>query len=1058
MLARFFIERPILANVIALITIIIGLVAALFLPVAQYPPITPPTVQVTTRFPGASAQTVIETVALPIEQQVNGVENMLYMQSSAANDGTYSLIVTFAVGTDLDIAQVQVENRLASALSSLPQAVQAQGVVTKKKSTAILQIVSLTADDPKLDSLFLSNYATINLRDSLARIGGVADTTIFGAGQYSMRIWLDPEKMQARGLTPTDVINAIQQQSQEVAAGQVGAPPAPRGQAFQFTLNLNGRFTRAAEFEEIAVKSTNASGGTITRLRDVGRVELGAQSYSQFFTLDEKPSAGIAIYQLPGANALDVAKSVRAEMDRLAAFFPPGVSYTIPFDTTKFVQASIREVWVTLAIAGVLVLVVILVFLQNWRATLVPATTVPVTIIGAFAAMALLGFSINLLTLFALVLAIGIVVDDAIVVVEGVSKHVEEGTPPRDAAIIAMGELFRPIIGITLVLMCVFLPASLLPGIVGQLYRQFALVIAATALISAINAVTLKPTQSALWLRPEDKSHRKNAFYRGFERVYAAAERGYVALIGRMVHRSAAMAVVALAVMGLAVWGLVRLPTAFLPTEDQGYVMVAVQLPDGASLERTGATMEKVTRAARSIPGVSHVIAIGGISLFDNSASLANAGVAYVILKDWDDRGKGEDLLSIYRELQVRLDAIQEARSTVVPPPPIQGLGLAGGFQMQVELTDGTFDYLKLQQAADAVIALANAQPQLVRVMTPFRAGAPQLTVDVDRTKAETLEVNLGDVFQTIQTYMGSTYVAQISRFGHTFPVFVQADTSFRLTPEDLLRVRTRNAQGEMVPIGTLATVRPAPGPALVSMFNMHPTATINGASAPGVSSGQALDMMEQVARAVLPAGTSYSWAGVSYQERQVGSQAYAVLGLAMLLVLLVLAGQYESWSAPFAVILAVPLALIGTVGALMLVGAANNIYTQIGLVLLIALASKNAILIVEFARDLRLSGRHSIEAAAVEAARVRFRPILMTSFAFILGVAPLVFATGAGAGARRSIGIAVFSGMLASTCLAVLFVPSFFVVLQRWSERRAAAKAPAPSATPVIAGGGPSA
>ena len=1047
MLAKYFIERPILANVIALITIVIGGVSALFLPVAQYPPITPPTVQVTARYPGASAQTVVETVALPIEQQVNGVENMLYMQSSAANDGTYSLIVTFAVGTDLDLAQVQVENRLTSALASLPQAVQAQGVVTKKKSTAILQIVALTSTDPKLDSLFLSNYATISLRDSIARIPGVADTNVFGAGQYSMRVWLDPERMQARGLTPSDVINAIQQQSQEVAAGQVGAPPAPSGQAFQFTLNLSGRFTEAAQFEDIAVKTANASGGTITRLRDVGRVELGAQSYSQFFTLDNRPSAGIAVFQLPGANALDVAAAVRAEMDRLAAGFPAGVTYTIPFDTTGFVRASIREVWVTLGLAGVLVLVVILVFLQNWRATLVPATTVPVTIIGAFAAMALLGFSINLLTLFALVLAIGIVVDDAIVVVEGVSKHVEEGTPPKEAAITAMGELFRPIIGITLVLMCVFLPAALLPGIVGQLYRQFALVIAATALISAINAVTLKPTQSALWLRREEKGRRKNAFYRAFDSIYGGAERGYVALVRRMVGRSGFMTVLALAVMGVAIWGLVRLPTAFIPTEDQGYVLVAVQLPDAASLERTTLTMEKVTTIAKAVPGVAQVVSIGGISLFDNNASVANSGVAYVILEDWDARGRGEDLLTIYRTLQEKLDELQEARSTVVPPPPIQGLGLAGGFQMQVELTDGSFDYLKLQQAADGVIALANAQPQLLRVMTPFRAGAPQLAVEVDRTKAETLGVGVGDVFQAIQTYMGSTYVAQISKFGHTFPVFVQADTKFRLTPDDVMRVQVRNAQGNMVPIGTLATVRPVPGPALVSMFNMHPTATINGAAGPGTSSGQALDLMEQVAGAVLPAGTGFSWAGVSYQERQVGGQAYAVLGLALLLVLLVLAGQYESWSAPLAVILAVPLALIGTVGALMLAGAANNIYTQIGLVLLIALASKNAILIVEFARDLRLAGGRSVEEAAVEAARVRFRPILMTSFAFILGVAPLVFATGAGAGARRSIGIAVFSGMLASTCLAVLFVPSLFVVLQRWSERRAAAKA---ARTPV--------
>jgi HAE1 family hydrophobic/amphiphilic exporter-1 len=1039
MLAKYFIERPILANVIAILTIVIGAVAILYLPVAQYPPITPPTVQVTARYPGASAQTVIETVALPIEQQVNGVENMLYMQSTAANDGTYSLIVTFAVGTNLDIAQVQVQNRVASALASLPQAVQAQGVTTKKKSTSILQIVVLTSGDPKLDSLFLSNYATISVRDPVARLPGVGDTNVFGIGQYSMRIWLDPQKMLARSLDASDVINAIQGQSQEVPAGQVGAPPTPDGQAFQLTLNMRGRFTTAEEFADIAVKTDNTSGGSITRLRDVGRVELGAQTYSQFFTVDGKPAAGLAVYQLPGANALDVAKQVRSEMERLSKAFPSGVIYDIPFDTTLFVKASIDEVYRTLFEAAALVLVVILVFLQNWRAMLVPATTVPVTIIGAFAAMALLGFSINLLTLFALVLAIGIVVDDAIVVVEGVSKHVEGGMTPKDAAIRAMGELIRPIIGITLVLMCVFIPAALLPGITGQLYRQFALVIAATALISAVNAVTLKPTQSALWLRPVPPGHRKNVFYRGFDAVYGRIESGYARLVHGLVRHAKLSAFVALVLVGIAVWGLVRLPTAFIPNEDQGYLLVSVQLPDSAALDRTGKAMTEVTRIAQATPGVKHVVSIGGVSLFDNNASLANSGIAYVILKDWDQRGKGEDILSVYRGLQAALDAMPQARSTVVPPPPIQGLGLAGGFQMQVVLNDGSFDYTRLEQAARAIVDLGNAQPELARLMTPFRGSAPQLTADFDRRKAQTLGVEVGNAFQTVQTYLGSTFVSQFSLFGHTFPVFVQADSGFRLTADDVGKLQVRNSQGAMTPIGTLATVRPTPGPALVSLFNMHPTAVVNGAAAPGISSGEALAVMERVAAASLPDGTGYSWVGVSYQEKQVGGQAYWVFALALLLVLLVLAGQYESWSAPFGVVLAVPLALLGTVGALMLVGAANNIYTQIGLVLLIALASKNAILIVEFARDLRnLEGR-SIEEAAVEAARMRFRPIIMTSFAFILGVVPLVFATGAGAAARKSIGIAVFSGMLASTCLAVLFVPAFFAVLEGWSERRRA-------------------
>jgi HAE1 family hydrophobic/amphiphilic exporter-1 len=1046
-LAKYFIERPVLANVIALLAIVIGAVALLYLPVAQYPPITPPTVQVTARYPGANAQTVVDTVALPIEQQVNGVEKMLYMQSWSANDGTYSLIVTFAVGTDLDQAQVQVQNRIAAAMASLPDAVQALGVVTKKKSTAILQIITLTSPDRSRDSLFLSNYATISLKDTIARIPGVGDTFVFGIGQYSMRVWLDPELMKARSLTPVDVIGAIQQQSQEVAAGQIGAPPAPENQAFQFTLDLRGRFATVAQFEQIAVKTQGTPGGAVTRIRDVGRVELGAQTYSQFLDMDGQPAAGIAVFQLPDANALDVGKAVETEMKRLAAGFPGGIAYSIPFDTTRFVRASISEVYMTLVEAAVLVLLVIVVFLQSWRATLVPATTVPVTIIGAFAAMAALGFGVNLLTLFALVLAIGIVVDDAIIVVEGSAKYVEQGVEPKQAAARAMNELLRPILAITLVLLCVFLPASILPGIVGQLYRQFALVIAATAVISAINAITLKPTQCALWLRPQ--TGRPNAFYRGFNLVYDRLESGYVGVVRRLVRFPALVSLAAVVLAGLAIWSLTRLPTAFIPTEDQGYLMVGTQLPDGASLERTQKVMACVSEIARNTPGVEHVVTIGGASLFDNSASLANAGIAYVILKDWSQRRAGEDLLSIFKALQSGLDRLEEARSTVVPPPPIQGLGLAGGFQMQVQVADGTFDYRKLQQVTDRIVELGNAQPSLARVMTPFRASAPQLRTEIDRRQAEAVGVNVGDAFQTIQTYLGSTYVSQFSRFGHTFPVFVQADTQFRLTFEALGALNVRNAKGAMVPVGTLASVLPGVGPALIPLFNLNPSATINGVAAPGYSSGQALAMMDEIATATLPPGTSYAWAGVSYQEAALGNQAYWIFALALLLVLMVLAGQYESWTAPLAVVIAVPLALLGTVAALAVAGVANNIYTQIGLVLLIALSSKNAILIVEFARELRLEEGGTIEAAAVDAARIRFRPIVMTSIAFILGVLPLVFATGAGAAARRSIGLTVFSGMLASTCIAVLFVPSLFVVLQRWSERRR------PVSTPKKTGAG---
>ncbi len=1040
MLAKFFIERPVLANVIALLTMLLGFVAIFTLPVSQYPPITPPTVQVTTRYPGANAKTLINTVALPIEQQVNGVENMLYMQSTSTNDGNYTLTVTFKVGTDLDFAQVLVQNRVASALASLPAAVQNNGVVTRKKSTAILQIVTLTSDDPHFDSLFLSNYASIRMRDVLARLPGVGDVTVFGIGQYSMRVWLNPQQLLARSLTPNDVINAIRQQNQEVAAGQVGTPPAASGQDFQLTVNVPGALNDVEQFEDIIVKTDSAAVGSraITRVRDVARVELGAQTYSQSFTMDSRPAAGIAIFQLPEANALDVAREVQARLAVMAKDFPKGLKYDIPFDTTKFVSASIHEVYRTLIEAGVLVLVVILVFLQNWRATLVPATTVPVTIIGAFAAMAAMGFSVNVLTLLSLVLAIGIVVDDAIVVVEGVSQNIERGQSPHDASINAMRELLGPIIGITLVLMSVFLPAAFMPGISGQMYRQFALVIAATALISAINAATLKPTQCALWLRPIDPSRRKNWFYRGFDALYNPIERAYVRLISRMVARSGLMAILAGVLIVLSVFALTRVPTSFIPLEDQGYLLVAVQLPDAASLERTQAVLAHITEEALKTPGVEHAITIGGVSALDGNASLANAGVVYLTLKDWDERykTKGQNLKGLYQSLSQRLGKLESARVQVVPPPPIQGIGISGGFQMQVELTDGSFDYQKLQRISDLLVTEANTQSGLERVMTTFRADVPQLSAEINRVKAQALGVSVGSVFDTLQSYLGSTYTNQITKFGRVFPVFVQADSSYRLTPQDLRRYYVRSSSGSMVPIGTLADVDYTQGPAIISLYNLYPSSSINGLTASGFSSGQSLQTMDELTAKSLPPGVQSEWTAMSYQEKLAGNSAYVVFALAMLLVYLVLAGQYGSWVTPAAVIFGVPLALLGTGGALLALGIANNLYTQIGLVLLIALSAKNAILIVEVARELHEAGR-SVAEAAVTAAQKRFRPIVMTSFAFILGVLPLVLAKGAGASARASIGIAVFSGMLASTCLAVLFVPSFFVILQRWQDRR---------------------
>ncbi|MEA2885652.1 MAG: hydrophobic/amphiphilic exporter (mainly bacteria), family [Bradyrhizobium sp.] len=1045
MISKFFIERPVLSNVIALLMILIGGVCLFELAIAQYPDVVPPTVQVTTRYPGASAKTVIDTVALPIEQQVNGVEDMLYMQSYSGADGTYTLTVTFKIGTNLDFAQVLVQNRVSSALSQLPTSVQNQGVTVQKRSTSILLFVTLTSPNATYDSLFLSNYATINIRDELSRLPGVGNVTVFGAGQYSMRVWLDPNKLQVRSLMPQDVIQAIQQQSQQVTAGQVGAPPTPPGQAFQYTLNVSGRLDDKAEFEDIIVKT--GSNGDVTRVRDVGWVELGAQTYSQVFSLNKRPAAGIGVFQSPGANALEVEKAVTRKMAELGRGFPSDIRYDTPFDTTKFVSASINEVYKTLIEAGLLVLIVIMVFLQDWRAMLVPATTVPVTIIGAFAAMAALGFTINFATLFAIVLSIGIVVDDAIVVVEGAAHNIEQGMSGHDAAIKAMDVLFAPIVGITLVLISVFLPASFLPGMTGRIYAQFALVIAATALLSAINAATLKPTQCALWLRRPVPPEQRNFFYRGFNRVYDRIERGYARLIGSMAAHSGVSVILALILIGIGGYGLSRVPTGFIPIEDQGYLLAAVQLPDGASLGRTQRVMDKVQEIAGQTPGVEQIMTIAGISALDNSSSLANAGVAYLILKEWSERGKGEDLLSLFNGLNQRLAAIPEARILVVPPPPIQGIGNAAGFSMQVELRDGNADFGKLQAITDTVVANGQTQSALQRVSSTFRSTVPQFDVEIDRVKTQILHVTTDQVFQTLSSYLGASFVNQFNKFGRTFQVYTQADAQYRLTLRDIQNMMVRNSNGDMIPLGTVAKITPAVGPSLISLYNLYPSSTIIGLPAKGYSSGQSMALMEQIAAKTLPPGTGYEWTAMSYQEKAVGGQIYLVFALAMLLVYLVLAGQYESWYAPMSVILAVPLSLLGPMAVLTALRIENNLYTQIGLILLIALSAKNAILIVEVALELHVRDRKPLLESAVEAARARFRPILMTSFAFILGVVPLVLATGAGANARKSIGITVFSGMLASTCLAVLFVPTFFVVVQRFENWLNTRKKRAPEA-----------
>ena len=1032
MISRFFIERPIFANVIAFVTMIVGMVCFYLLPVAQYPPIVPPTIQVTANYPGASAEVVANTVGVPIEQAVNGVEGSIYMQSTSASDGSYALTITFDVGTNLNNAVALVQNQVASANAKLPTGVQSQGVTVKKVSTDIMLVVSLYSEKDLFDASFLSNYAVINLQNPLARLPGVGLVRVFGAGPYSMRVWLDPNKLHDYSLTTSDVMEAIRNQNVEVLAGQLGGPPSPAGEPFQFTVNTLGRLTDVPQFEDIIVKSERAGTAQIVRIRDVARVELSQQSYSIFAGMSGHKATQMPIFALPGANALDTAARVRKAMAVMSKDFPPGLTYTTHYDTTKFVEQAIHDVYITLFEAGILVLIVILVFLQSWRAVLVPATTVPVTIIGAFAAMMALGFSINLMTLFALILAIGIVVDDAIVIVENSSYHIERGLPPKEATIKAMGEMTGPVMGITLALTAVFLPAAFLPGITGQLFRQFALVIASTAIISALNALTLKPAQCALWLRPRVEK-RPNLFYRGFNRVYGVMEEAYVGLIIRMVQRPLQMLLVFLVIIGVAGLGFLYHPTGFLPTEDQGYAFVIAKLPEAASQPRVQAAAEEVNAILKETKGLKAWVTIGGYSILD-AANLSNFFSMFIVYDDWSKRGAALSQDKILAGMRPRLAAIEDATVFVTVPPPIRGLGQAGGFQMVIEDRQ-SLGLEELQKATLEVMAAGKSQSGLSSLNTTFSARSPQLYLDLDRTKARSLQVPLNDVFDTLQAYLGSSFVNLFNKFNQVFQVYVQADAPYRLQPEDIKNLYVRNAPGEMVPLGAFLKVRRTLGSELVTRFNLYPAAQIFGAAAPGFSTGQAINLMEQTAQNTLPKGMAYDWTGTAYQEKKVGYQAYFIYALSITLVFMVLAALYESWTSPLAVILVVPMALVGVLLALMIRSFPNNLYTQVGLVLMIALASKNAILIVEFARDLHAQGL-SITDAAVEATRRRFRPIIMTSFAFILGVTPLLIAGGAGAASQQAIGTVVFGGMLSSTLLAIPFVPVFFVIMAGLSER----------------------
>ena len=1027
-MSRFFISRPIFAAVISIVITLAGLIASQVLPVAQDPEIAPPTVTITATYPGASAETLARTVAAPIEEQLSGVEGLLYFNSSSASNGTLTITGTFEVGTDVNNATIQVNNRVQIALPRLPDEVRRTGVVVQKRSTDILMAVAVSSTDPRYDTLFLSNYITVNVLDVLRRVPGVADATIFGARDYSMRVWLKPDRMAQLGVTTTDVANAIRAQNAQYAAGKIGAEPAPADQALVYTVTAQGRMAEPEEFGNIILRSNGTAG--VLRLKDVARLELGAQTYDQFVTVDGKPTIGTAIFLQSGANALKVAEAVRKTMDGMSKGFPQGVTYLVPFDTTRFVIASINEVIHTLLIAAFLVLLVVFLFLQNWRATLIPIIAVPVSLIGAFAGLYAFGFSVNTLTLFAMVLAIGIVVDDAIVVLENVERLMaERHLAPLDATIEAMREVSGAVVAIVLVLCAVFIPVAFLGGIAGRLYQQFAVTVAISVVISGVVALTLTPALCALLLKP---THKESALFRPFNRAFAALTAFYIGGV-RLVLKHAIVSLLLFAgVMGSSVWLVRTIPGSFVPSEDMGFLYGALILPDGATLGRTGRFGGSVQEALMQNPSVEHVFSISGFDLI-GGGNKTNAGTMFITLKPWDQRPvTSYDVIAYGGQ---KTAPLRDGMALLFNPPPIRGLGTAAGFEAYVQnRADG--DPKKLAVVLQEFNAELRKNPQLAGINSFFRPTVPQLFVEVDREKAIALGIPVSEVFDALQGTMGSLYVNDFNRFGRTFRVQIQAEAVYRLKPEDLGSVYVRSAtSGEMLPLKSLLRVKSSVGAEQLDRFNGFVAAKVLGSGAPGVSSGQAIAAVEETAARVLPAGYALEWAGQAFQERRVGKASTFAFGFALIMVFLILAAQYERWSLPFAVLLSVPFAVLGALVAVLMRGMSNDIYFQIGLVTLIGLAAKNAILIVEFAAQKQAEGMSALD-AAVEAARLRFRPIVMTSLAFVLGVVPLVFATGAGAAARRSMGTGVFGGMLAATFIATLFIPLFFVLLSRAKKR----------------------